>query len=139
MISMSIISCNSDTSKNEWTAYPPLSGMEIDQTGYDDLLVHIVLFPVKENVSSEEKDEMIKQIVKLENIPQVKGLSVGNFTDLEDKRALDQYAITMTMGFSSKADYIIYQDHPIHLQLKKDIGKYLSGPPVTYDFNAINL
>ena len=97
-------------------------------------LVHLVWFQMQPDLSTELTDEFVAELRKLQQIEQVHGLEVGRFQDLEDPRALSQYAWVMRMAFDSEEDYHTYQDHPIHQQLKQDIGQYLGGPPVTYDY-----
>ena len=94
-------------------------------------LVHVVMFKLKPET---DQGALLREIKKLEEIEQVKDLEVGTFEDLGDKRALSDYDMTMTMSFDSKADYEIYQKHPIHLALKGYVTPMVAGPPATYDF-----
>ena len=96
-----------------------------------DDLVHIVYFKMKEDAS---KEGLIKEIKKLEGIEVLHNLEVGTFQDLGDKRAMSEFGIVMQMEFANETDYKTYQAHPIHLALKKAVGAYLAGPPVTYDY-----
>jgi len=94
-------------------------------------LIHIVWFKMKPEA---DKSELIAKIKKLEAIEVLNDLEVGKFQDLGDARAMSDLDLVMQMGFDSEEDYKIYQAHPIHLDLKKAVGVFLSGPPVTYDF-----
>ncbi|MDF1864785.1 MAG: Dabb family protein [Saprospiraceae bacterium] len=94
-------------------------------------LVHIVLLKLKEDV---DKPALINEIKKLENIEEVKNLNIGAFQDLGDARAMSDYEIVLSMEFEAEEAYQTYQAHEIHLKLKENIGKYLAGPPVTYDY-----
>lgn len=104
------------------------------KTTDEKLLVHTVYFKLKSNISSKENIELVKEINKLNKIDVLKNLEIGTFQDLEDSRALSDYQLVMQMEFSSIEDYQIYQAHDIHLHLKKQAGKYLAGPPATYDY-----
>ncbi len=97
-------------------------------------LVHIVWFKINPDLTTEQDAAFIVELRKLDEIPQVNNLEIGRFQDLGDTRAMSELDIIMQMGFDSEEDYRTYQDHPIHVQLKADIGEYLSGPPVTYDY-----
>lgn len=94
-------------------------------------LVHIVWFIMK---SEADHNGLIAEIKKLEKIEVLNNLEIGKFQDLGDARAMSDLDLVMQMGFDSEEDYKTYQAHPIHLGLKKAAGKYLAGPPVTYDF-----
>lgn len=96
-----------------------------------DDLVHIVYFKLKEDAS---KKGLIAEIKKLKNIEVLDNLEVGVFEDLGDSRAMSDYDVMMQMEFENEEDYKTYQAHPIHLALKKAVGAYLAGPPVTYDY-----
>ena len=61
-------------------------------------------------------------------------LTVGEFHDLGDPRAMSDLDVVMSVKFETDADYKTYQAHELHLKLKENAGKYLAGPPVTYDF-----
>lgn len=94
-------------------------------------LIHMVYFDVKENA---EVETLIEEIRMLEEVEALKDLEIGTFKNLGDKRALEKFEVFMQMAFDTEEDYKTYQNHPAHLSLKKSIGKYLAGPPVTYDY-----
>ncbi len=93
-------------------------------------LVHTVYFKVKEN----KTDSLIIACKKMSNIKGVKYLEVGRFKDLGDPRAMSDLSIVMQMEFKNQTDYKHYQNHPLHLNLKKTAANYLLGPPITHDF-----
>jgi len=97
-------------------------------------LVHLVYLNTKDTLSQESLKKLNNELIQLEKISQVKNLQVGKFEDLNDPRANKAYEQILYMEFSNKEDYQIYQDHPIHLELKKNLSQYLSGPPMTYDY-----
>jgi len=94
-------------------------------------LVHLVFFKTKPDVDLKS---LFVAIEKLKEIEVVKDLQVGPFENLGDQRALSEYTVLMEMSFDHKAAYEKYQAHPIHLALKESLGKYLAGPPATYDY-----
>ncbi len=97
-------------------------------------LVHLVYFSLKPELSEQEFSNLRQEILKLNGINFLNDLEIGTFENLGDVRAMDQFTMLMQMRFKDKKSYQEYQDHPIHLQLKKDVVNYLSGPPVTYDY-----
>jgi len=97
-------------------------------------LVHLVWFTLKDGGNEQECRALVAELKKLVEIPGVQDFEVGQFQPLGDERAMSQLDMVMQMGFDSEIAYRTYQDHPIHLQLKEDIGKYLGGPPITYDY-----
>lgn len=94
-------------------------------------LVHIVWFKLK---SDADREELIKEIKSLKAIEVLNDLTVGEFHDLGDSRAMSDLDVVMSMKFNSEPDYQTYQAHELHLKLKENAGKYLTSPPVTYDF-----
>ncbi len=94
-------------------------------------LIHLVYFDLKEEA---DKEAVIQEIRKLEDIQVVKQLEVGSFKDLGDKRAMSTMELVMQMAFDTEEDYKSYQKHEIHLALKKALGVHLTGPPITYDY-----
>lgn len=131
------IGCKSEYNNYDGNAYPTnVYDKNLSQYGYENQLVHMVFFPLKEDLTTEQKDSFLIKIETLKRISDVQGLSVGEFADLNDKRALAQYGVAVTMGFENKDNYHTYQNHPIHLELKSSVGKYLSAPPASFDFNA---
>ncbi len=105
--------------------------VELLKIKQDRYLIHIVYFDLKPDAN---KKLFIEALEKLEKIPVVKDLEIGQFKDLADKRAMAEFEVMMQMAFDSKEDYTTYQNHPIHLELKNLAGKFVSAPPVTYDY-----
>lgn len=94
-------------------------------------LVHLVFFKVKSNADQKAFVEAVKKLMAIKT---VMDLEIGPFEDLGDDRALSEYTMLLQISFADKAAYENYQQHPIHLALKKNIGQYMDGPPATYDF-----
>ncbi|MDG1434010.1 MAG: Dabb family protein [Saprospiraceae bacterium] len=99
-----------------------------------NLIVHEVYFNLKDDLTSFQKEKFFQDILTLKDIPVIQNLIIGDFKDLDDPRALSEYEIKMSMEFQSKKEYIEYQEHPIHLSLKKIASNIIAAPPATYDF-----
>lgn len=97
-------------------------------------LVHVVLFKLKPELTDASLTKLIAAIEKLTQIDVVKELEIGKFTDLGDKRAMNEFQLVMSMKFDTKKHYHEYQDHPVHVSLKKVVGDFIAGPPATYDY-----
>ena len=82
-------------------------------------LVHEVYFNLKDDLTSEQAESFYQEILKLKGIPVVQNLIVGDFKNLDDPRAFSDYEIKMSMEFMNEKEYADYQEHPIHLALKK--------------------
>ena len=94
-------------------------------------LVHTVYLTLKPDA---DQVALISEINKIEAIEVLHDLEIGTFENLEDKRALSDYQLMMSMSFENEADYKTYQAHELHLALKENIVQFLAGPPVTYDY-----
>ncbi|MEL7120325.1 MAG: Dabb family protein [Bacteroidota bacterium] len=101
-----------------------------DTEDEDDELTHLVFFKVK----PEAIDSLLAEIKKLEAIEEIEVLEVGLFEDLDDPRAFSDYNVIMETTFASEEAYQKYQQHPIHLALKKNAKSFFVGPPATYDY-----
>lgn len=94
-------------------------------------LVHLVWFSLKADANEES---LIAELRKLEAIDVVRDLQIGRFADVDDPRAMSDMELMMGMAFDSVEDYHTYQQHPVHLKLKEQVGAFLDAPPVTYDY-----
>ena len=130
LIGVFFFSCNRNIEKIKATDSSTVEQASVEQFKF----VHVVYFTLKEKA---DIDLLIKEIKKLKAIEVLHNLEIGTFADLGDKRALSQYDLVMQMDFKSRADYEIYQIHPLHLQLKKAMMNLLAGPPATYDYFKI--
>ena len=97
-------------------------------------LRHLVYFKLKENTSPKDKLIFTNLLKGLTVIHEIKDFEVGQFKDLGDKRAMSDLDVMMKMAFENEADYRTYQKHPIHLETKEKVKKFLAGAPVTYDY-----
>ncbi len=97
-------------------------------------LVHVVYFDLKDGMSKDSVKMLIDEIERLKEIPSIRNLEIGKFTDLDDKRAMSHLELVMSMSFNSQEDYNSYQIHPIHIGLKSNCRPFIAGPPVTYNY-----
>lgn len=97
-------------------------------------LVHLVYLNLKDELTAEEKTEIIAAIDDLARIKEVNELEIGDFANLGDARAMSDLEMVFSMSFTSKLAYEAYQAHPIHLHLKTLVKPYLTAAPVTYDY-----
>jgi predicted metalloendopeptidase len=97
-------------------------------------LVHVVYLNTKADISEAAKAQLTAAIARLAQIPEVKNLQSGSFKNMNDSRAMSGFEMVFQMDFKDSAAYVIYQTHPIHLELKAIAKELLEGPPVTYDY-----
>ncbi|NNC95165.1 MAG: Dabb family protein [Chitinophagales bacterium] len=120
-----LISCgNSDHGNSHDTEIP-------DRTGN---FVHTVYLNIHDTLPQNDIDFMILEMKKIQDIPKVLNFTCGEFEDVMDDRAMDRYELVMQMEFDNIDDYKIYQEHPIHLNLRKVAAGYLSERPAVHDF-----
>lgn len=100
----------------------------------DPRLVHTVYLNVKDDITDQEKQELISGIKVLADIPGVYHFKTGTFRDLGDQRALSEYEVVLQMEFMGEKDYRKYQQDSVHLNFKKSVGHLLAAPPATHDF-----
>jgi Stress responsive A/B Barrel Domain len=97
-------------------------------------LVHLVYLNTKADITPEAKARLTAAIARLAQIPVVKNLQSGRFKNMNDSRAMSDFDIAFQMDFKDSTAYVIYQTHPIHLELKAIAKELLEEPPVTYDY-----
>jgi len=97
-------------------------------------IVHMIFLNLKDDLMENDRVNFINSIEQLAEINVVHNLNYGNFKDLRDPRALDEYELVIQMQFASHADYLSYQKDERHLKLKQMGGLLLAGPPSTYHF-----
>ena len=116
-------------------AQKELAQLKADQ---DAALVHLVLFKMKPKISEEDKASFLSELQKLDAIEQIRDFDVGTFKDLDDPRALSDYDVVLSMSFDNAEDYKKYQEDQRHIQVRDELGRFLGGPPATYDYWAEN-
>ena len=123
----------SDLAQTE-TELTQIKNEQLEKQQPTQKLVHLVYLKLKKDATEQDKQAVIAEMKKLEDIEQVHNLEVGTFYDLKDKRAMSEFDLFMQMRFDNEQEYQKYQAHPIHLQLKENVKAYLGGSPVTYDY-----
>lgn len=108
-----------------------LAQAELAKAAIPPAITHLVYLDTKDSIDVLMLEQ---ELARLGEIPGVKDYQVGTFLQLDDPRALAQYELVLSMGFASREDYQTYQEHPIHIAVKKQLQSFLAGPPVTYDF-----
>lgn len=79
------------------------------------MVVHHVLFWLKNTDSTEDRDKLIEGIKALGNIKQVREIHVGVPADTEKRDVVDgSYSVSELLFFDSIQDQKVYQDHAIH-------------------------
>ena len=104
------------------------------KTNSDSSFVHIVFFDLVDSLDDQSVSQFISTLKELSEIEQVSGFFAGPYLEMGDKRALNQYDICMQMRFNSRKEYTLYQAHPSHLALKKNVIHFLKSSPRTYDY-----
>jgi len=97
-------------------------------------LVHLVYLNLKDDLTEQEASDLVSELYELRRISELKHMTVGNFEDLGDQRAMGKYELVISMSFDDTADYMAYQKHPIHIKLKEALDVYIAGPPATYHY-----
>ncbi|MBT8233849.1 MAG: Dabb family protein [Saprospiraceae bacterium] len=94
-------------------------------------IVHQVFFDLKSDVNENDFSNELKL---LKDIKQISHFQIKKVIDLKDERAMSNYELLLIMYFKSHEDYLKYQKHPIHINMKKTMSGYLERPPKTYDY-----
>ncbi|MEL6925132.1 MAG: Dabb family protein [Bacteroidota bacterium] len=120
-----------DLAKAEASIQQLQQQLEVVTADQSATLTHFVFLSLREGADSQA---CLDELKKLTAIQEVKDMALGPFEDLNDARALSDYDLVMEMSFDDAAAYQRYQQHPVHLQVRDNLGAYLGGPPATYDF-----
>ncbi len=94
-------------------------------------LVHIVFVKLKPDV---DKQILLHEIKKIEEIESIEDLKVGVFKELDDPRSLSNYQLALEIVFKDSLAYENYKKHPIHIALKQNTKQFLADIPSTYNF-----
>ena len=101
---------------------------DIDESGFS----HNAFIWMKDDASKEERQQFLDDFKKLTDIPEVYRVSFGFPKESLSKEA--KYDVVWLCHFKSKADYKVYEKHPLH---KAFVSKYMSRwkRVVVYDKN----
>lgn len=97
-------------------------------------LMHIVTIPVKQDLSEEDKQQLISELKSLQSVEGVQHLHVGIKTETGDARMASGNWLVLSAAFSGVDQLAAYQQNPFHLEVRERSKKYLSGPPTVYDY-----
>ncbi len=98
-------------------------------------LVHTTYFTMKPDLTEAEQKAFLEGLESLKNIKEVQSIIIEKRLNVGDEvRALTQFDIIMQLMFANEADLKNYDKNEEHNKLRKTLGKYLAGPPATFDF-----
>jgi hypothetical protein len=95
------------------------------------MLRHMVLFGLKPEVETKERDALFEQIEKLSDIDSVRRLAIGSLLDPTDPAYRDHmsrdYQYALLIEFDDEAGLYAYQKEPYHVGVGKEIRKHVSA------------
>jgi hypothetical protein len=98
------------------------------------MIRHIVLFNLKPEVESADRNWLFGQMQALSKIPSVKTLAVNKLLAARDEayraRISTDYQWGLTVEFDDEDGLYVYQQHPDHLATAQEIRKRVSGTKV---------
>ncbi len=97
-------------------------------------LIHIVMLNIKDDLTKKELQTLTTNIKRIGTIELVHNFELGTFADVGDKRALSDYEMVMKMAFISREEMAKYQVNEVHDEVRTQLGDFLAGPPVVYDY-----
>ncbi len=97
-------------------------------------LVHSVFFKLKADTDEAQKKAFRTNLKRLAKIEQAKQLFVATPADTADKRLRKDYDVVLQMHFANLEDLATYQNHELHLQVKKEVAPMLASKPFVYDY-----
>ena len=100
------------------------------------MLTHIVLLELSEELPPEKRQEIEGLLQTLERIKEVQSLVVGVPEDTGDARAIQDYNLVLQMTFTGKEALAAYQVNEFHANIREEIKQYLGGPPKILDYSA---
>ncbi len=100
-----------------------------------DKLIHQVYFSLKSNLESDELDQFMEGLKKLGTIEVVKDILVEKRENVGDEaRALIEFDIMMQLTFDNQTALKQYAKNNFHATIKREIGGFLTKPPMTFDY-----
>lgn len=97
------------------------------------VLVHHVMFWLKNPGSAGDRDKLIAGLKSLHKIETIKFLHVGVPASTEKRDVVDNsFGVSELMFFDSEADQKTYQDHPLHQKFIQD-HSHLWEKVIVYD------
>jgi hypothetical protein len=94
------------------------------------MIRHIVLFNLKPEIETADREWLLGQIRDLANIPGVKGLAVGKLLEPREDwykaRIAPDYGWALSMEFEDEDALYGYQTDPYHVATAQEIRKRVS-------------
>jgi hypothetical protein len=97
------------------------------------MLTHVVLFWLKDNLSTQQKSLFRKGLDSLKDIKSASSVYNGKPTSSNRSVVDRSYSFGLTVIFNSMADHDKYQADPIHKTFLKEFSSYWTKV-VVYDF-----
>ncbi len=99
------------------------------------MLVHTVLFWLREDLTEEEFKEFRRGLEPLRSIVYTKAAYVGTPARTEERPTIDNtYSVAITLIFENIADHDSYQIHPMHKAFLNRFKTYWTKVLI-YDFD----
>lgn len=96
-------------------------------------LLHHVFFWLNNPNSEEDKQQLIKGLKALKDIPTIKEIHIGTLASTEKREVVDtSWDVSELMFFDDEAGQKVYQDHPIHVDFVKNYA-HLWKKVIVYD------
>lgn len=95
------------------------------------MLRHIVLFKLKPEVTTAERDALFDQVQKLSEIAAVRSLAIGGLLSPSDPAYKDhmssEFDHALLIEFDDEAGLYAYQKEPDHVTVGQEIRKHVSA------------
>ncbi len=107
----------------------------INHIGYEKGdLVHTVILSLKDSTTETRKEEILDLLKGLKEVSGTKRLFTSIPAETDDSRAKRDYDIILQMAFDSVKKLERYSTDSFHLNVRDQLKKDLSGPPIVYDY-----
>ena len=114
-------------------ACSPILVFPKDIPGKTGKLLHLVFFWLKNPASETDRNELVRGLNSLKNIPLIEELMVGTPASTQKRDVIDSsYGVSALMIFDSVESQDAYQVHPLHTEFVVK-NKHLWDRVVVYD------
>jgi hypothetical protein len=94
--------------------------------------VHHVFFWLKSPDNAADRDLFLKEIAKMKRIPTIIEVAIGQPAGTPRDVVDNSWTFDWLVTFKNKADWQVYNDHPLHLQFIKN-ASHLWNKVQVYD------
>ncbi|HKL21653.1 MAG TPA: Dabb family protein [Tichowtungia sp.] len=101
----------------------PAAGMPLPHKRESEMIKHIVIWPMKDDVTDAQKTEMKLRLEALKNV-------IDELIDIEVGIDDDNDTMSLVSAFNSEADLAAYQSHPAHLDVVGFVKPLVAGRAV---------